>query len=290
MKGFRRRRRRIVAALSDIHSGNRVGLLSPDVVLIRENDNGDIEEWTPEPTTTQVELWKAYLDNIVQLREFAGRDEIVVLHCGDATQGDRYNATIPDVTREDQRQIAVANLMPLVSLPNVRKARLVTGTPVHVPEAAEARIAYQLGKDTGKDVRNHHHTRLDVDGVTFDVAHHGPFPGSRDWLKGNVARFHLRDRIQLDRRNGVEPATVYLYGHYHEWVFEMLTETWQGETRTHYLVILPSYSGLTSYARKVTRSVPFLTTGMGAFEIVDGVLMPPKPFKQTWDLRSEEEL
>ena len=267
-----------------------MGLLNPDTVLVRENDDGDSEEWAPEPITTQVELWKAYLDNVETLKQFAGRDEITVFHGGDATQGDRYNAQIPDITREDQRTIACYNLAPLISLPNVKKMRLVTGTPVHVPDAAEARIAHRLASETGKDVRCKHHLRADIGGVTFDVAHHGPFPGSRDWLRGNVALYYLRDRIYLDRRNGVQPATVYLRGHFHEWVHASLNDCWDGVDSTHHLIILPSFSGMTDFARKVTRTAPSLTTGMAAFEIVDGALTQIKAIKQTWDLRSREEL
>ena len=286
----RKQKRRIVAALSDIHSGYRLGLLNPDTVLVRAKPKGGDEDWTPDLTTTQVELWKVYLKNIKEIKRFAGRDEIIAIHGGDATQGSRYNARIEGVTDEDERTIAVANLMPFMSFLNVQKMRLVTGTESHVPDSAEARIARTLREESGKDVQCLHHARTAIDGVTLDIAHHGPFPGSRDWLHGNVATYYLRDRIYKDRRGGIEPATVYLRGHFHEWVHVTLNDCWEGVDRTHHLIVLPSFSGLTHFARKVTKSTPYLTTGMAAFEIIDGELARIKPVKQTWDLRCEEEL
>ena len=258
MNLFRRskRNRRIIAVVSDIHSGYRLGLCDPNVVLLKEDDEGDICEWTPELTTTQHRLWDAYLDNLASLERFADGDEILALHTGDATHGDRYNATIPETTREDQRAIAIANLLPLANLPTVQKMRLVTGTEVHVPESAEARIAYRLGQEATKDIRCLHHARFSVDGRIADVAHHGPPPGSRDWLRGNVALYYLRDRVYVDRRNGVRPADVYLRGHFHDYVPVPMHDEWEGERRLFWLVVVPSFSGLTHYARKVTRSVP----------------------------------
>lgn len=280
----------MVAAISDTHGGYRLGLCNPDVVLLKEDDEGITKEWTPDLTRTQHKLWEAYLDNLGSLEEFVGDDPLVGLHGGDATQGDKYNACIPDITREDQREIARMNLLPMVNLPTLDKFRLVTGTEVHVPEAAEARIAYRLTRDTGKDVKSVHHARLSFDGVVFDVAHHGPFPGSRDWLKGNVALYYLRDRVYVDRRNGVEPADVYMRGHFHEYVPVPMLDEWDGESRLFWVVVVPSYSGLTHFARKVTRSTPTLTTGIVAWEIIDGQVSKPIPFKQSWDLRTEEEL
>lgn len=54
--------------------------------------------------------------------------------------------------------------------------------------------------------------------------------------------------------------------------------------------VLKSCRGLGDYARKVTRSDPTLTTGMGLFEVVDGRLGEIKPLTQVWDLRECEEI
>ena len=285
-----RAQRRIAAILADTHGGHVLGLLNPATLLVREADDGQAELWTPEPTETQRQLTRCLNKFTQEMVEFVGGDEVLVIHDGDATQGDVFNHTIPDTTLEDQRTIAYYNLLPLVQLPTCRAARLITGTGIHVPEAAEARIAAKLAEATGKDIQAVHHERLSISGVVFDISHHGPPPGSRDWLFGNVATLYLRDRVDRDRRLGKEPADVYVRGHDHRWVEITINEEWEGVYRTYRLVVLPSLCGLGEYARKVTRSEPSLDVGMGLFEIVGGKLVDVKPLKETWDLRTEEVL
>jgi len=287
-------RRRIVLALADTHAGHRLALLNPETILIGADDDGEAYEWTPEPTETQRLLWTVYQEHIALAQELAGDDEIVVLHDGDLTNGDKYNATgkgnIADTTREDQRQIAAMNLTPLLALPNVRRARIITGTASHVPDAAEARIAHALAGTTGKDVRSSHHSRFGISGVPFDVAHHGPGPGLRDWLRGNVARYYLRDLILRDRRLGKEPARVYIRAHFHIWVPETLHDRWRGRQQRFDLTVLPSYTGLTGYARQVTGSEPVVINGLCCYEVVDGKLVDVHPFVDEFDTRQEETL
>jgi hypothetical protein len=286
-------RERVVAmALSDTHGGHRLGLLNPDTILKKANDDGSTLCWTPEPTSTQRELWQGFTKDVALAVEFAAGDEIIAVHDGDVTQGDAHNHNIPETTLEDQREIAYWNLLPIAKLRNVKTMRLLTGTEVHGPESAEARVAHKLAQDTGKDIRAYNHERFRVRGtsVVFDASHHGPHPGTRDWLFGNVATMYLRDRIYRDRRLGKEPATVYLRGHYHHWVWITLNEEWQGVHREYHLVVLPSFCGLGEYARKATKSDPSLTIGMGLFEIMGGRLIQIKPLTETWDLRTEEEV
>ena len=282
--------RRCVLVLSDMHAGHSFGLYDPGTVLIRTHDDGQIEEWTPEPTDTQRWIWHIYQDHIEQARDWTAGAGIVVFHGGDAVQGTRYGRLMEGVSLDDQRTIAANNLIPLLSLPNVQAVRLITGTEVHVPDSAEARIAAALAARTGIDVQSFHHHVVDVDGARFDVAHHGPYPGSRDWLKGNVALYHLKDRIYTDRRLGRQPSHVYLYGHFHEHLRVTHHEGWNGEQHTADLLVVPSYCGLGDHARKVTRSVPCLTVGMVGIEVIGGEVGEIRAFTETLDLRTEESL
>ena len=105
-----------------------------------------------------------------------------------------------------------------------------------------------------------------------------------------MARFYLRDRVWLDRKLGVEPSRWYVRGHFHVWLWETLREAWRGQSQEYNLVIIPSLSGLTDFARKVTRSVPELVNGMALWEIVDGKFRQLVPLLETTDLRTTEEL
>jgi len=73
-----------------------------------------------------------------------------------------------------------------------------------------------------KDIKMCQHGLLDIDGVTIDYAHHGPFPGSRSWLKGNIARYYLRDLMMREIMNGNSPPKLVVRAHYHTPVEEYL--------------------------------------------------------------------
>ena len=91
---FRRKhsKRCVVVGLADVHSGHSLGLLNPETVLISEDDEGQVEEWTPDLTETQRRLWHVYQQNIEQVSDLAGRDEVIVFHDGDLTNGDKYGS------------------------------------------------------------------------------------------------------------------------------------------------------------------------------------------------------
>lgn len=285
----KKRKRRIFAWLSDTHAGKDTGLLNPDTVLIRVKDNGSLEEWRPESSTTQRWLWPVYVNAIGELEEYAAGDEIIVAHDGDITQGDRFNSRIPETTLEDQRIIARDNLAPLLALKNISKVRLLSGTEVHVPECAEARVAAHFLK-RGLDIAVSHHNRFCMGHDFVDAAHHGPYPGSRDWLRGNVALYYLKDRVYIDRRSGKQPAAAYVRGHYHIFLDVPFYDIWEGMGFLHHLIIIPALSGQDSFIRKVGKSPPILQAGIVALEFIDGWLTEVKPFIEETDLRTEEML
>ncbi len=289
-----RRKRRLLVDLADMHAGHVLGLLNPDTVLVRQLDeHGEYEEWTPELTATQRLMWPMFQDHIGKLKDLAGRDEIIVFHVGDPTHGTKYaQGLIADVSRSDQRTIAEWNLKPIVGLPNVKTVRLFTGTAAHVwPSSADAKVARALQQDyPSKDIGSVHHSRSRIGDEIFDTAHHGPHPGSRDWLRGNVALYYLRDRTYRDRRMGREPARVYVRAHRHVWLQMTLNDRWVNRHDKHHLTVIPSYSGLTAHARQVTQSEPELVNGMCVYEIVDGKLRDIHPLIEYTDLRLEETL
>jgi hypothetical protein len=251
-------------------------------------------EYVPVPMTkVQRRLWPLYKRTIGDIADYADGCEIVVIHAGDPTQGDKHSGgNIPGITFEQQKQISFWNLKPLIELGNVKTARLLTGTPAHVePGRADADVAALLAtKFPEKDIKVVHHTRIHVGDEVIDGAHTGPHGGSRDWLKGNVATLHLRDRVYRDRRMNKTPATVYLRAHRHVYVHVTLNDIWWHTPSVHHLVVVPSFCGFTSYARSVTQSEPELVNGMVTFEIVNGKLREILPFVDYTDLRLEETL
>lgn len=279
--------RRLFAVMTDTHGGKTVGLLNPETVLIKADDYGSVELWQPPRTKMNDWFWSVSCDCLDELVSYAGDDEIIIGHNGDIVNGDRYDGNIPDTTREDQRTIAKDNLRPFIALPNVHTTWLVTGTAVHVIESAEARIAHDLSKETGKEIKTCHHGLFDFGQDEVEIAHHGPYPGSRDWLRGNVAFLHLKDRLYEERRHGGTPPRIYLYGHYHRRAYAADKDRWDGEVTHHELYVLPALSGLDDFSRKVARSPSKIQAGMIVLEFLDGKLNDIVEMISDLDLRTK---
>lgn len=286
--------RTVVAVVSDTHGGHKLGLLNPETVLYEENESGDLVPYTPELTATQEYLWKAYLDDMAEVWSWANGDRLVLIHNGDATQGLKYIDHLVSTRLADQITIGVMNLRPWFDQAGVTVARIAKGTGSHVmgEGSSEILIGQQLAALYPEaDVQVVYHGLLDIDGVELDYAHHGPYPGSRHWLKGNVARYDLRSLMLSELSAGKVPARVMLRSHYHEWIpEETLGIEFLGETYRSTLVMTPSYCGLGAHGHQSTRSTARQTHGMVAIEVIDGRLGEIRPLKRTLDLRTKERL
>jgi hypothetical protein len=131
-----------------------------------------------------------------------------------------------------------------------------------------------------------YHGLMDINGVTVDYAHHGPYPGSREWLKGNVARFYLRDLMLRDIQDGKRPPDLVLRAHYHSPAHEYLEQSNQASE----LYVVPSYCGLDDHSTQATQSIDRVTFGMLAIETVDGKIVGRHKFYHSIDIRKREAL
>ncbi len=288
----RRRNRRLVVCLSDMHGGHKLGLCNPETVLHDEDHERNVTEYNPPLTAVQRYLWKLYIEHVEQVADLADGDDIVVIHNGDLTQGTKYPDHLVSSRQEDQQEIAFCNLLPLVSLPNVSTIRIIIGTAAHNMGEGSAEIAVTRRLQARYRKRNIavlHHGLFDVDGVTFDVAHHGPFPGSRKWLEGNVARYYLWDYMMTELLAGRTPARILYRAHYHTWIPpETLRMEADGDEHISELALSPSYCGLGDHGRQATRSTHGQTHGLTVREIVDGQAVARHTFKRSLDVRTKE--
>ena len=286
--------RTVVGILSDTHGGHKLGLLNPETVLYEESETGELVPYTPKLTAMQEYLWGLYKQHIEEVRAWAGFDQLVLIHNGDITQGNKYPEHLVSTRLADQISIGVANLRPWFDGAGVRWARLAKGTGSHVlgEGSSEILIAQQLAAlFAGANVQALYHGLLDVQGVQLDYAHHGPYPGSRAWLMGNVARYDLRSYMLNELSAGRTPARVVLRAHYHTWICpEVLSLEFMGDVYTSTLILTPSYCGLGAHGHQATRSAPSQTHGMIALEVTDGNLGEIRVFKKTLDLRTRETL
>lgn len=285
--------RRILAVMSDPHGGSQLGLLNPATVLEREDENGNMERWQPNPTATQRYLWDCYEADRANIVEMAGHDEIILLCLGDLTQGVRYPSLFVSNRIADQFIIAADCLEPWFSHENVRIIRLAKGTGSHVfgEGSAEVLVAHMLkNKHPGRDIQSCYHGLLDIDGVTIDYAHHGAGPGIREWTAGNQCRYYLKSLIHSEWKAGREPPRLVLRGHYHTYRREKVFEDLACETREFDMVLMPSYCGMGDHGHQATRSAWLQTHGMVAFELSCGQIVDAHAFTRTLDLRTKEAL
>ena len=279
----------IVLVETDTHAGHKLGLCNPDAVIL--NDDG--ESTGPDLGTFQRYLWDLRTEYINKVVGLADGDEIIHLHGGDITQGQKYMQQLISTRIADQFAIADANMWPIYRLPNVERGRLISGTSSHIfgEGTSEIEVATRLQlRFPDKNIRPLAHSLIDIDGLELDVAHHGPGAGIRQWTRGNVARHYLRSKIWQDYKTRGKAPDLYLRGHYHTFVWETLRIRWQGEWCEHHLIVLPSWCGMTEYARQSTKSEYEITNGLIALEVEGGELVNIHPLEKTLDLRTKESL
>jgi hypothetical protein len=281
-------RRRWVLAEADTHAGHKVGLCNPVAVLLDDQKN----EAGVNLGAYQRHIWDLRMAFLQEVATLAGRAEVIHVHDGDVTHGNKHASGLITTRIEDQMEIADWNMRPVYDLPGVRRGRFISGTEAHTfgEASSEIALAKRLSLRYPKyDIQPLAHSVLEVDGVVLDVSHHGPGAGIRQWTRGNVARHYLRSRMWQDFKRGRKPADVYLRGHYHTFVWETLREQFGGEMVTSHLVVLPSWCGMTEYARQATKSEYEVTNGLVLLELAAG-RVEVHPMVRSLDLRVEEKL
>jgi len=281
-------RRVVVALMSDMHCGHQLGLMAPGTELIDDDGN----PWTPQLTKVQDYLHDLYISHINIVVALADGDEILVIHNGDATQGNRYPSRWVSERESDQVKIAAQALKPWLDLPNVKTVRIMIGTGAHNygRGSAEVLLAELLQMDKDTSIKALYHGLFTIAGVTFDVAHHGTYPGSRGWLYGDGPVRYLRDIMNDAIENGREPPRVVARAHHHVWCRRTLHKDTDTRTYVGDIVNTPSYTGLTDYAHQAARSPSKVTNGMAAIECVGGQVASIHRLTATLDVRTREEL
>lgn len=295
--------RSIFSALGDTHGNSKVGLLNPDVTLHEEVpvflDDGSkeitLEPFRPTLTLAQKTLWSDYKEDLNALVELADGDPVDVLHGGDLAQGSKHWGELVSTRFADMVEIAAANLRPMLDLKesgklNLRNFWIAKGTGAHTEGegSLELIVAKQLSAEYDFDVKVAYHYLLDIDGYTVDASHHGPGPGVRNWLWGNILQLYTLSLMMDELDAGRNPPDLVLRYHFHQYVRRWSTKRAHSKTHETLATICPSYCFTNDYARKVAKSPPRITIGQLAFELLDGKLYDTHEFLRTYDLRVKE--
>lgn len=287
MNFLRRDNRFVVAQFGDTHGGNKLGLMHPDVKL--RDPEGKI--YRPEPTESQIYLDEVHSKHVKETIEFADGNDLYILHVGDVTQGNKHSPEVVSTRIADQFQIGRANFWYWIGYKKLKAIRLAVGTPAHNfgEQTAEEIVIDLLRQDVPDlDMKVIYHGLLNVKGSLFDYAHHGPTSGSRNWLKGNEARYYLRSLMEDEIHMGNTPPHLVSRGHYHSFVEEYLSIKYKSERYRSWIYTLPSYCMLGEYGVKVSSSQFIINNGMIATEVVDGQIGKTIILESTLDIRTKE--
>jgi len=280
-------------ALSDTHGGHTSALMNPDVELYAETKDGDYYEYTPESTKAQVYEWGLFNTNLSQAKDFAGDNEIILIHNGEPIWGVKHPDQLVSTRNADQVFIAVANLETAIEKLQPTAVRFTIGSAAHeISEgSATIHVTRELSyKFPDVDIKPLYHGLATIGGVEVDYAHHGPFPSSRIWLEGNNLRYYLRDAMMRSIMNGKKPPDLFLRAHFHTFSEETLSIHVGDDDITSQIVLTPSYMLMTDFARRVTRSASTVTNGLVVFDVDDGSITRWKRYTKTVDIRTKENL
>jgi hypothetical protein len=295
MQLFNKRERKILLHISDPHTAHQLGLLNPESKIYKQTPKG-LDLVSVNSNEVNEHLWSLWVDKILpEVVKFSGGDDIIAFITGDIVAGNKHTTEVITQLVSDQLILAKDVFKPLYALDNLRAVRFASGTPAHTfgNGSSEIMVADKLKdvyphKDTG--VVFHGLAEIRGTGIKIDYAHRGPYTGSRNWLRGNVARLYLQSLMQDEIDAGHEPPDLVLRGHFHTPVEESYTKRCNGHKYRSQIVVAPSMCILDDYARGTTQSTFKVTNGVFCFEIIDGVLGLPHEISETLDLRTKEEL
>lgn len=283
-------RRDIILKVSDPHCGFELGLTNPETKLTDQNGK---DRRISDLNESQGFLWEAFENGLKEVEKLAGGDPIHAFFMGDITHGNKFVDQQVTTRMSDQVSYAVYAADPVFRLKGIKSCHFAYGTGVHVfgEGSSEILVSEFLKERYPKiNTRSLYHGLAYIGKFAIDYSHHGPHPGTRNWLRGNVARLYLQSKMMDDLDNGQRPADLVARGHYHSFV-----RTWYGMSRggewfESWLIIMPPMCFVNDHARKATQSAYRVSPGIVAVEVINGRLHNIFPFTRTLDIRTVEYL
>lgn len=185
--------RKTVVIVADDHSGHPFAL--PPTADGWEKADGNFEgnnEW-------QDLLWKHWISYWRRVGDLRMDGPLIVVHAGDAVEGSHHGIVQLITSRiDEQERMHISSMRTGLQLAgfDARRDTLIylSGSEAHtgVGNASTERIMRALldvEKLDGACIR--YRLYATVNGVLFDVAHHGYRLGSREWTRTNAMRAYL---------------------------------------------------------------------------------------------------
>lgn len=191
-------KRTVLALPSDTHSGSSMGLMPPGQFGLMDGGHYD-------PTPVQKLIWKQWEYNWNIIAKERKDSNLIVCHCGDLVEGIHHQTTQIVSPRIDDHETISSICMDrgfrIAKMRKGDKYYQVGGTEEHVGNgsSSEERVAKDLDhvvpvweqtffdeegeKVNGKYTWNRLYRK--INGVIFDISHHGGSVGQRAWTTEN---------------------------------------------------------------------------------------------------------
>jgi len=255
----------VLAVVADTHSGSSTGLLTPDRWV-------GMDGQTVHLSTGQRVLWQQWEECWERVRQLRKGARLVVIHNGDAVDGFHHDTTqVLTNNIEEQKRMHLAAMdwgLNKAGFKKKDKLYYVYGTETHVGQTEDA-IARDLGaepyimpkaENSWRDGRFvHYHMKFRINGVQFDVAHHGLNSGYRAWTRENGIYNAVKSMYFSALEGGYDYPRYVIRSHMHQY----LTADYQDRIRGF---ITPAFQLKTKYGHKVA-SMKLSSIGMLIFVI-----------------------
>ena len=252
------RKRTILALPSDTHAGSTLGLIPPKQYQLQEGGFYD-------PTPGQKLVWQQWEHNWKLIKEARKKANLVVVHCGDLVEGIHHETTQIVSNRVDtQENIAAISLDKAfrIAMMDGDKYYQISGTESHAGNgsSSEERVAKDLDHvvpvweqtffDEEGEKKNGRYTwdRLyrEINGVVFDISHHGGSVGQRAWTEENGLYNKIKSIYWTCVDNHKPIPRYWIRGHNHKYV----RAEYRGRNGIITGIMLPGYQIKTGFVYK----------------------------------------
>jgi len=231
--------------VSDFHSGSNYALFP--------NHEWHGRKTSHTPRALQVKIYKHFLKFCEVVKERRKDKRVVLVHNGDALDGDHHNSgDVCSTNSLEQADIHIELMNELQKRIGWTRGDMMyysKGTRTHVGEF-EDYIARELNAQLDFERGAWEKLDIETNGVLCTFYHHGP--GAGDGAnEGNAMRSWLRNNFYDSLKDGSRYSDVLYTGHVHVPTYAAYTVRDGHKYKNIHGVILPSWQGKTPFSWKV---------------------------------------
>jgi len=248
--------RTVLVISADKHSGSTMGLI-PDEPL-QLHDGG-----TYNQSPLQKILWKQYDECLDFIRQERKRSNLIWVENGDVCEGIHHQTTQVLCSRVDTHENIASDILDYtfkkIKFTDGDRAYMVAGTEAHAASGnqSENRVA----KDSSAFIspyknadREDKHSRfvwdkliIRINGVLFDIAHHGGSVGSRAWTEENGMYNKVKSFYFQTLNEERDLPRYWIRSHNHQFI----QATYDGKRGSITGIVTPSFQMKTGFGQKV---------------------------------------